>query len=51
MFSTSKAVASSGFEAMTIPRSSSRIPWIHAIVSLAALAGRVVKTWSYLFLK
>ena len=51
MFSTWKAVASSGGEEMTMSRYSSRIRWTQTIVVLAALAGSTVNTWSYLFLK
>src|SRR5690349_6116998 len=51
MFSTWKAVASSGRDAMTMSRSSFRIRCTQSTVSCASLAGSTVKTWSYLFLK
>src|SRR3954447_9378435 len=51
MFSTWNSVASSGGDAMTMSRSSSRIRCTHSIVFLALAAGSTVKTWSYLFLK
>src|SRR5690242_9262658 len=51
MFSTWNAVASSGRDAMTIPRSSSRIRCTQSTVCCASPAGSTVNTWSYLFLK
>ena len=51
MFSTWKAVASRGGDAMTMSRSSSRMRCTQSMVSLASLAGSTVKSWSYLFLK
>ena len=51
MPSASKAVASSGVEAMTRSRSSLRIPCTHSTVAAASLAGSTVNSWSYLFLK
>src|SRR3954447_5776461 len=47
--STSKAVASSGREAMVMSRSCSRIRCTYAMVASASLAGSTVKSWSYLF--
>ena len=49
MPSTSKAVASSAGEAMTMSRSSSRTRLTNSTVSFASAAGSVVKVWSYLF--
>src|SRR3954447_7445410 len=51
MPSTSKDVASSGLEPITMPRSSLRIFATQATSFLAFDAGSTVKTWSYLFLK
>src|SRR5262249_61820612 len=51
MFSTWKAVASSGRDEMTMSRSSVRSRRPHSMVDLALLAGSTAKTWSYLFLK
>src|SRR4051812_4146381 len=51
MSSTWKAVASSGFEEITMSRSSFRMRWTQSTVSWASLAGSTVKSWSYLFLK
>ena len=51
MFSTSKVVASSGGDAMTMSRSSLRMRCTQSMAFLALAAGSTVKTWSYLFLK
>ena len=51
MPSTSKAVASSGREAMTMSRSSLRIRCTQSTAASASSAGSTVKSWSYLFLK
>ena len=51
MPSTSNSVASSGGEAMTMPRSSASTLDTKSMVFFALLAGCTVNVWSYLFLK